>query len=279
MHDDSLYADFYRVCTLLEQSYGECTGMSQEALDKKDLLLDYFMGTISTVFHRISAIITGHKTSVLEDYVRLHHRAVEDVLHATGIPYAKIIFPSPQGMVWPYVKTVDALDKLYKEDPPKQTVSFLKQFSSDLNHRDRVSLASTLAELERDKSIAHTELGLTDLFVSNALGHKTGDVLFGNHAGFVQAFNKLREMGTFYTEGVSAAKEIKSLEDSIRRTITAILNGTGIDKDSSAIAAKTLRLLCGRLRSMASLLVKMDTVEQNFTMCLKHLVTYRANHS
>lgn len=276
MRDAELYADLDRCLSVLEMSYGECSGLSQESLTSKDLLLDYFMGTISSVFHRITSIITRHKSSVFEDYVRMHRRAVEDVLGATDIPYSKIILPSPQGMVWPYPKTIDALDVLYKNDPPKQTVQFLKQFSSNLDHRDRIALASTLADLERDKVTTTTEVGLTDLFVSNALGHKTGDTLFGDHAGFKKAYTTLTRMGGFYSDGVSAATEIKNLEDRIRRTILAIINGSGIDKDSAAIASKTLRLLCTRLRSMASLLVKMDTVEQNFTMCLRHLVDYRA---
>lgn len=277
MHDtdDALYADLDRTLRLLDMAYGECSNLSQENISKTDALLDYFMGTISTVFHRISKLITGHKTAVLEDYVRMHHRAVEDVLHATDIPYAKIIFPTPQGMVWSYPKTIDGLDKLYKEDPPSQTVQFLRQFHTNLSRRDRVSLAATLADLERDKANTNTELGLTNLFVTNALGHKTGDVLFVNHAGFVSAFNKLTSMNDFYSDGVKAAKEIASLELAIRTTITAILKGTGIDKDSAAIAGKTLRLISARLRSMASLLVKMDAVEQNFTGCLAHLVAYR----
>ena len=275
MHDAALYTELNRCLSILDMSYGECTGLSQEDLSKKDLLLDYFMGTISSVFHRISSIITRHKSSVLEDYVRMHRRAVDDVLNATDIPYAKIILPSPQGMVWPYLKTIDALDVLYKNDPPKETVAFLKQFSSNLDHRDRIALASTLADLERDKVTTTTEVGLTDLFVSNALGHKTGDVLFGDHAGFKKVYTKLSSMGGFYSDGVNAATEIKSLEDRIRRTISAIIDGSGIDKDSAAMASKTLRLLCTRLRTMASLLVKMDTVEQNFTMCLRHLVDYR----
>lgn len=264
-----------RACALLALSYGECHGMSQESISKSDAFLDYFMGTISTVFHRVSAIITKHKTSVLEDYVRNHERAVMDVLSATDIPYAKIILPFPQGMVWPYPKTITALDKIYKDDPPSQTVAFLKQFSTNLNHRDRVALASTLAELERNEQVSQTELGLTDLFVSNALGHKTGDVLFGNHAGFKTAYDTLMHMGGFYSESVSASKEITSLENTIRQTILRIVSGDGIDKDSADIASKTLRLLCHRLRAMATLLVKMDAVEQNFVGCLKHLVAYR----
>lgn len=271
--------NFDRACVLLELAYDECSGLSQESLTKKDMLLDYFVGTVSSVFHRITSILTGHKVSSLEDYVRHHDRAVKDVLSATDIPYATLILPSPQGMVWPYPKTIAALHVLYKEDPPEKTIEFLKTFSANLSHRDRVSLAATLAELERSETTSKTELGLTDLFVENALGHKTGAALFGGQTGLKSAYTDLMSMRQFYTDGIKAAREIETLEQSIKQTIERIVQGSGIDKDSAAIAAKTLRLIAHRLRSMATLLVKMDAVEQNFVRCLSHLVTYRAKHA
>lgn len=275
---DVLFSDLDRVCALLPQAFGmeRDTGLSEEDLKKSDVLLDFFMGTISTVFHKLSSIITGHKSSSLESFVRMHKRAVGDILQTHTLDYTKIVLPAPQGMVWSYPKTIEALNTLYQKDPPHETVAFLKAFSQDLNQRDRIALASTLARIERDDHSSETLIGLSDLFVSHALGFKTASTLFGNVSGLNKAYSLLSGMNAFYSQAISAANEIKTLETSIQTAIKRILKGNLIDQDSADIAAKVLRLLCARLRSMASLLVKMDTVEQNYVGCLQHLIRIKA---
>lgn len=275
---DMLFSDLDRMCRLLVQSYGVCAGssLSQEELTKKDLLLDLFMGTISTVFHKITDILTGHTTSSLEAFVRLHKRAVAEVLSNRSLPYADIVLPSPEGMVWDYKKTITALNDLYKQDPPHETVQFLKDFSRALSSRDRVTLAATLAKVERTDHVSSTTIGLSDLFVAHALGYKTAKTLFGDVNGLKSCYDLLTGMNDFYSQAIIASSEIKSLETTIQATILKIIKGDLIDQDSAAIAAKTLRLLCGKLRAMSSLLVKMDTVEQNYVGCLQHLIRKQA---